>query len=137
LWCSHIGDHSQEELAKFGYRSERKAKTSFQILLQFGYLLEPIVWNMTISENKIHEIWGLSVEFFSPTKFLCMSCTLGLHTGLFFFTKVSKICPKKRRQHCSCSNVVVKQSAVTQMDLFLESAFVCSLHVLPLCVHTQ
>jgi hypothetical protein len=33
--ASHIGDHPQEELAEFGYRSDRKAKTSFKILLQF------------------------------------------------------------------------------------------------------
>jgi hypothetical protein len=26
LWTNHIGDHPQEELAKFGYRSERKLK---------------------------------------------------------------------------------------------------------------
>jgi hypothetical protein len=24
LWCSHTGDHLQEELARFGYRSDKK-----------------------------------------------------------------------------------------------------------------
>ncbi len=26
LWCSHNGNHPQEELAKFGYKSERKVE---------------------------------------------------------------------------------------------------------------
>jgi hypothetical protein len=38
LWCNNIGDHPQEkELAKFGYRSERKVEINFflRILLFF------------------------------------------------------------------------------------------------------
>ncbi len=30
LWCSHIGDHTQEEFAKFGYMSERNMVTLAQ-----------------------------------------------------------------------------------------------------------
>jgi hypothetical protein len=48
LRCSHTGDHSQEKLAKFGYRSERKVVFVFRLLLYFGDQLEP---NSTYSQN--------------------------------------------------------------------------------------
>jgi len=42
LWYSHNGDHPQEELANFGYRSEMNVK-NLRILPYFEYVLEPIV----------------------------------------------------------------------------------------------
>jgi hypothetical protein len=43
ITCRHIGDHPQEELAKFGYSSQRKVIIFSRTLLYFGDLLEPIV----------------------------------------------------------------------------------------------
>jgi hypothetical protein len=50
LWCCHAGDHPQEELATFGYRSERKVEKlkNHAVVWWFAgtYSL-----NMAISEN--------------------------------------------------------------------------------------
>jgi hypothetical protein len=43
ITCRHIGDHPQEQLTKFGYRSQRKVIIFSRTLLYFGDLLEPIV----------------------------------------------------------------------------------------------
>jgi len=40
---SQNGDHSQEDLAKFGYRSGMKIKNILHHFYFFGYLLEPVV----------------------------------------------------------------------------------------------
>jgi hypothetical protein len=37
------GDHPQEELTKFGYKSEKKESFLKRILSYFGNLLEPII----------------------------------------------------------------------------------------------
>jgi hypothetical protein len=36
------GDHPQQELAKFGYKPERKVECIFGTLLYFGDMLEPV-----------------------------------------------------------------------------------------------
>ncbi len=48
LWCSQSGDHSQNDLAKFGYKLDMKV---FRMLLFFGYLLELII-----------KIWGFFLK---------------------------------------------------------------------------
>jgi hypothetical protein len=40
LGCSHIGDHPQEDLAKFGFRTYMKIKKFEQSFYIIGYLLE-------------------------------------------------------------------------------------------------
>jgi hypothetical protein len=35
MWCSHIGDRPQEELAKLGYSSERMVEKSCYILVTY------------------------------------------------------------------------------------------------------
>ncbi len=52
LWHSHTCNHPQEELAKFGYTSERKVK-KFKNHTLFWRL------NMAISEEQFLEIWRL------------------------------------------------------------------------------
>jgi hypothetical protein len=50
LWCSHTGDHPQEKLAKFGYKSEKKVKKNKEScydLVTCSYCL-----SMIISEKK-------------------------------------------------------------------------------------
>ncbi len=55
--------------------------------------------NMTISENKNHEIWGLSVQFFTPqNSFVWVvhwDCTL----GYFSSPKCQKIAQRKRENN--------------------------------------
>jgi hypothetical protein len=39
LWCCQTGDHPQEDLDKFGYRSGMKVKKQVRICNIFGYML--------------------------------------------------------------------------------------------------
>jgi hypothetical protein len=80
--CSHNGDHPQEELAKFGYRSERKVEKSKNpaIIWQPAETYCP---NMAISE-----IVTL-VHFFRKNPFY------ELNWILFFCWQVVKIHPQK------------------------------------------
>jgi hypothetical protein len=43
LWISHIGNHPQGELGKFGYRSEKKAQIFKNHTIFWRLALEPIV----------------------------------------------------------------------------------------------
>jgi hypothetical protein len=49
LRCSHIDNHPQEGLARFGYKSIMKV----EILLSVGYLLEPVleIWQFLFLQN--------------------------------------------------------------------------------------
>jgi len=59
LWFSQIGNHPQEEFAKFGYKLERKVK-HFENLAIFWQFIGTYYLNMAISERKkIFEIWQL------------------------------------------------------------------------------
>jgi hypothetical protein len=50
LWCSHTGYHSQEELARFGYRSERKVE-KFKNTTIFSWPAGIYSLNKVISEK--------------------------------------------------------------------------------------
>jgi hypothetical protein len=52
LWCSHTRDHPQEELAKFGYSSER-TEEKLRILLYFGCHVGTYCLNMA----NLHQIF--------------------------------------------------------------------------------
>jgi hypothetical protein len=47
VWSSHIGDHPQEDLAKFGYRSEKKVEKLRTLL--YSNNIQPIVQIIAIS----------------------------------------------------------------------------------------
>jgi hypothetical protein len=82
LWCSHIGDCPQEELAKFGYKSERKAE-NFNAIFWFSTVNPNPLHKYGNFRNLFHEIWWLWHKFlFFSTKILCMSLT-GFPLGLF------------------------------------------------------
>jgi hypothetical protein len=62
-WCSHSGDHPQEELAKFGYKTERKIGK----LWESCYILATCCNLLSIYGNfrkNSLEIWWLSVHSF-------------------------------------------------------------------------
>jgi hypothetical protein len=73
----YTGDHSQEELAKFGYRSEWKVILKKESCYIFGNLL------MLISENNSSKSGNFGAFFF--TKILCMS-----NIGFCFILSPSK-----------------------------------------------
>jgi len=67
LWFSHTGDHPDDELAKFGYRSERKAeKENPQLHPLFGprsHLLFGPWWIFT------HPTESVNILYVPPIKF--------------------------------------------------------------------
>jgi hypothetical protein len=117
LWCSHPGIHPQEELAKFGYRSDRKVKKKIvRIFLYFCDLLEPTIFGfgqnirtvMTKNEmklffklKKISKFWKDSLNFRNHkieyiyiyiwnllSKFINISLKSGNFGSFFLFTKI-------------------------------------------------
>ncbi len=83
LWCNtHVGHHLQEELAKFGYRSERKAKKKLRVL---PYFCKPIIWIWQFQKKRLKS-WWLSCIFFSQKSFVWV------WTGFFpfFSSQVTK-----------------------------------------------
>jgi hypothetical protein len=70
LQCSHTSSHPQQELAKFGYWSERKVEFFIRILLN---ILEPICLNMAISD--LFSLKSGDFDAFFCTKILYMGCT--------------------------------------------------------------
>ncbi len=77
--------HPQQELAKFGYRSERKVEFFIRILLN---ILEPVCLNMAISD--LFSLKSGDFGAFFCTKILYMGCT-GLFVG-------AKIHPKRKKR---------------------------------------
>ncbi len=53
LWGRWTGNHAQEDLAKFGYRSERKVKNKKGFLLYFGYCINMATKSDYKSERKV------------------------------------------------------------------------------------
>jgi hypothetical protein len=71
LWCSQSGNHSQNNLAKFGcilYMKVEKKTESFYIL---AYLLELIIKIWWFEKNKSSK-FGKFGSFFSTKKILCI-----------------------------------------------------------------
>jgi hypothetical protein len=82
LCYSHTGDHSQEDLAKFGYKSVQKEKKKHVIVWQPAASYCP---KLAISKKKfLYNDFG---TFFFP-KTLCMMFTL-----FFFLIKWLKFTP--------------------------------------------
>jgi hypothetical protein len=77
LWGRWVDDHPQEDLAKFGYRSERKVEM-FRNYVIFWWYARIYCPNMAISEIKSNscnvELWAI---FSKITLHIC-------HIGLFF-----------------------------------------------------
>jgi len=69
LWCSQIDDHQHKDLVKFGYRSNMRVKKGLRILLNFGYMLEPIVKNWWF-DFFFFKIWQVRM-IFNKKKILC------------------------------------------------------------------
>jgi len=89
LWCSHIGDHPQEELAKLGDKSERRVE-SFKNPATFWRPALTYYLNMANSEEKNKIPWNQMIWlFFFPTKILCTSSTA------FFWSPSDEIQYKK------------------------------------------
>jgi hypothetical protein len=67
LLCSHPGNRPQEELAKFGYSSDRKVeKKRVRILLYFCDLLEPTIFPFGQNICTVMKIKIIQIEdFFS------------------------------------------------------------------------
>jgi hypothetical protein len=80
LWCSHTGYHSQEELAKFGYRSERNVEKRKDTAI-FSWPAGICCLNKVISEKKFLRNWWFWCILF--TKFLCVGCTQFFLSPLF------------------------------------------------------
>jgi hypothetical protein len=85
LWCSHIDNHPQGELTKFGYRSERTVEI-FKNPDMFWCPAGTYFLNMVISEKNSGDFWCIFL-----TKILCVSL-IGLY---FFVAKWPKFFPKK------------------------------------------
>ncbi len=68
LWCSHTGYHSQEELAKFGYRSERKVEKCKNTAI-FSWSVGIYWLNKVISEKNSSETGDFGA-FFSQNSFV-------------------------------------------------------------------
>ncbi len=84
LWCKQTTDHRQEELAKFGYRSEKKLGKHKNPAI----FLQPAVTcclNMAIPNQSLKCLWEI---FFN--RILCMSST-----GLLLNCQVAKNCWKE------------------------------------------
>jgi hypothetical protein len=93
-WCSDIGNYPpQEELAKFGYMSERKIQ-KFKSPANFWQPAETYCLNMAISEIFSSETWQLWLFFFFM-QILCMS-RIG-----FFWSPQFEASPKNTLTHCS------------------------------------
>jgi hypothetical protein len=89
LWCSHTGNHPQEELAKFGYSSER-TEEKLRILLYFVVMLEAYCPNMANFHQMFYKFcfWQIWCLFFFKTIFI--SCP-----GFFHCCQVVKISQNK------------------------------------------
>jgi hypothetical protein len=71
LWCSHhVGDHLQEDLAKFGYRSEREIEKIKKIPAIYIYILATF-WNLLFKYDDfrifffLRNLWLWHIQFFN------------------------------------------------------------------------
>jgi hypothetical protein len=92
LLCNHTGNHPQEELAKFGYRSERKVKKfkNPAIIWQPAagtYCLDMVILFFFNSSKSAH-----LDSFFSQKCFLWVA----VHFILFYLSRNGKNLPKKK-----------------------------------------
>jgi hypothetical protein len=53
LCCSHTGDHSQEDLAKFDYRSIQKETKSYRVItMNFRCLVVNVLHILNVTQNQ-------------------------------------------------------------------------------------
>jgi hypothetical protein len=90
LSCSYIGNHPQEGLAKFGYRSKRKVENNKNCAI-FWWLARTYCLNMVISEFFFLplNLATLVHFFFSQKSFVWVTLDL-------FLSSSGKIHPKKK-----------------------------------------
>jgi hypothetical protein len=105
LWCSHTGYHSQEELARFGYRSERKVE-KFKNTAIFSWPAGIYSLNKVISEKNSSETGDFGA-FISQNSFvwvvlnffclhfsefrLFQKCNMRLQICCFFFDRPNRV----------------------------------------------
>jgi hypothetical protein len=91
LSCSYIGNHPQEGLAKFGYRSKRKVENNKNCAI-FWWLARTYCLNMVISELFFLplNLATLVHFFFSQKSFVWVTLDL-------FLSFSGKIHPKKKK----------------------------------------
>jgi hypothetical protein len=113
---SQNGDHSQEDLAKFGYRSGMKIKNIFTSFLFFWLLAGTFCRNLVIFNflflSKSGELYRLE-PFFSQKSFVFVE---SISFQVFFFLKV-KIWPPQK----NTASPFKKQSK--SINLFINGDF--------------
>ncbi len=98
LWCNHIGNGPQEDLAKFAYKQDMKVEIFLKsCFFFFGSLLEPNCRNLvnffplkSFAWVEINFVWLPSGANLVQNELLVPSITLNLHKA----KKYDKWCPR-------------------------------------------
>jgi hypothetical protein len=98
LWCNHIGDHPQEELARFGYRSERKVENLKNLVIDFG-----MCWNI-LCKNGDFTIFSLKSGNFGALFSQKSFAWVALYFLLLLSDKNLPQNQKKKKKTCKLSS---------------------------------